>query len=287
MQEFLNPILFRVQNLFTVLSNEVQHINSDNIIYLAINGGVVFAGFYFLSRWFRAYVLRLGFFMFGAWVLWNVSARDSILESFDFYGGLGMLLPQLEIVEITYLLLKERTLFVYNQVVGLVLLLVSPLVWLYRTLTRLSDYLKAKQGERVDKKAYEQYYQDENQNDFKQQQKEEWEKEQARQDEQSQREFREREAKRKEEKREQHRKYEEEKKQYQQSKQTKDEKPSSRWESTNPYEVLGIEETATKSEIKKAYRKLAKLYHPDLALVNKEKAEEIFKMINRAYENLG
>ena len=283
MQEFLNPILFRVQNLFTVLSNEVQQLNSDNIIYLAINGGVVFAGFYFLSRWFRAYVLRLGFFMFGAWVLWNVSARDSILHSFDFYGGLGMILPQLEIVEISYLLLKERTLFVYNQLVGLILLLASPLVWLYRHIARLSDYLKAKQGERADKKAYEQYYQD----DFKEQQKAEWEKEQARQDEQSQREFNERETKRKQQKQEQQRKYEEEKKQYQQSKQTKDKKPSSRWESTNPYEVLGIEETATKSEIKKAYRKLAKLYHPDLALTNKEKAEEIFKMINRAYENLG
>ena len=283
MQDFLAPILFRVQNLFTVLSNEVQHINSDNIIYIAINGGVVFAGFYFLSRWFRAYVLRLGFFMFGAWVLWNVSARDSILQSFDFYGGLGMLLPQLEIVEISYLLLKERTLFVYNQLVGLILLLVSPLVWLYRQIARLSEYLKAKQGERADKKAYEQYYKD----DFKEQQKAEWEKEQARQDEQSQREFREREAKREQEKREQHRRYEEERKQYQKSKQTKDKKPSSRWESTNPYEVLGIEETATKSEIKKAYRKLAKLYHPDLALTNKEKAEEIFKMINRAYENLG
>ncbi|SFV70670.1 DnaJ-class molecular chaperone CbpA [hydrothermal vent metagenome] len=273
MQEFLAPILFRVQNLFTVLTNEIQNVNSDNIIYLLINGGVVFAGFYFVSRFFRAYILRVGFFMFGAWVLWNVSARDSILQSFDFYGGLGMLVPQLEIVEITYLLLKERTLFVYNQFVGLILLMVSPFVWLYRQTARLSDYLKAKQEERADKKAYEKYYQD----DFK---------EQARQDEQAQREFREREAKKKQQKQEQQRRYEEEKKQYQQSKQSKEKKTASRWESTNPYEVLGIEETATKSEIKKAYRKLAKIYHPDLALTNKEKAEEIFKMINRAYENL-
>ena len=142
--------------------------------------------------------------------------------------------------------------------------------------------LKAKQEERADKKAYEKYYSD----DFRQQQKAKWEKEQARQDEQSQREFREREAKKQQQKQEQHKKYEEQQRAYQENKQA-EKKTASRWESTNLYEVLGIEKTATKSEIKKAYRKLAKLYHPDLALVNKENAEEIFKMINRAYENLG
>jgi hypothetical protein len=163
MQAFISPILYRVQNLFTVLGSELQHINSDNIFYIAINSGGVFLAFYFLSKYFRAYILRLGFFMFGAWVLWNVSARDSILESFDFYGGLGMILPQLEIVEITYLLLKERTIFVYNQFVGLILLLLSPVIWLYHTLRKLSHYFKAKQEKRADKKAYEKYYQD----DFK------------------------------------------------------------------------------------------------------------------------
>ena len=283
MQEFLAPILFRVQNLFTVLSNEIQNVNSDNIINLAINGGVVFLAFFFLSRYFRAYILRLGFFMFGAWVLWNVSARDSILQSFDFYGGLGMILPQLEIVEITYLLLKERTLFVYNQFVGLILLLASPFVWLYRTLAKLSNYFKAKQSEGADKKAYEKYYSDDFKDDFKAKQKAEWEKEQARQDEQSQREFREREAKREEKKRESHRKYEEEKKEH---KKQEEKKTYSRWDSTNYYEVLGIDENATKSEIKKAYRKLSKIYHPDLALGNTDKAEEIMKSINNAYENL-
>ena len=286
MQDFLQPILFRVQNLFTVLGNELQHINSDNIITLALNGGVVFAFFFFISRFFRAYILRLGFFMFGAWVLWNVSARDSILQNFDFYGGLGMILPQLEIVEITYLILKERTIFIYNQFVGLIMLILTPVIWLYHTIERLRHYFKAKLEKRSNKRAYEKHYQDDFTNDFREQQKAEWEKEQARQDEQAQREFREREAKRDQQKQQQHKKYEEEKKQYQQSKKAEDKKPSSRWESSNAYEVLGIEETATKDEIKKAYRKLAKIYHPDLALVNKDKAEEIFKMINRAYESL-
>ncbi|WP_373036645.1 DnaJ C-terminal domain-containing protein [Sulfurimonas sp.] len=50
------------------------------------------------------------------------------------------------------------------------------------------------------------------------------------------------------------------------------------------YDTLEISENASESEIKKAYRKLARQYHPD---VNKDKgAEDKFKEINAAYEIL-
>ncbi|MGF1498018.1 MAG: molecular chaperone DnaJ [Elainellaceae cyanobacterium] len=50
------------------------------------------------------------------------------------------------------------------------------------------------------------------------------------------------------------------------------------------YEILGVSRTADKDELKRAYRRLARKYHPD---VNKEEgAEERFKEINRAYEVL-
>ncbi len=52
------------------------------------------------------------------------------------------------------------------------------------------------------------------------------------------------------------------------------------------YEVLGVSKNATEDEIKKAYRKLAKKYHPDANPNNKEEAEAKFKEVNEAYENL-
>ena len=50
----------------------------------------------------------------------------------------------------------------------------------------------------------------------------------------------------------------------------------------DPYKILGVEKTTTADDVKKAYRKLAKEYHPDTSSGNEEK----FKEIADAYETL-
>lgn len=56
----------------------------------------------------------------------------------------------------------------------------------------------------------------------------------------------------------------------------------------NPYQILGVSEAASMDEVKKAYRKLSRIYHPDANInnPNKDQAEAKFKEIQAAYQQI-
>ncbi len=56
----------------------------------------------------------------------------------------------------------------------------------------------------------------------------------------------------------------------------------------NPYQILGVSESASMDEVKKAYRKLSRVYHPDANInnPNKDQAEAKFKEIQAAYQQI-
>ena len=56
----------------------------------------------------------------------------------------------------------------------------------------------------------------------------------------------------------------------------------------DPYSVLGVSRDASMDEIKKAYRKLSRKYHPDANInnPNKEQAEEMFTQVQQAYDQI-
>ena len=56
----------------------------------------------------------------------------------------------------------------------------------------------------------------------------------------------------------------------------------------DPYSVLGVSRDASDDEIKKAYRRMSRKYHPDTNInnPNREQAEEKFKQVQQAYEQI-
>ena len=55
---------------------------------------------------------------------------------------------------------------------------------------------------------------------------------------------------------------------------------------SDPYQILGVDRSTSDEEIKKAYRKLSRQYHPDANINNphKDEAEAKFKEVQQAYQ---
>jgi ABC-type multidrug transport system fused ATPase/permease subunit len=271
--EIINNITARVSNFISVLTHELTPIFPYEIL---LGGLLWLVVFYFISRWFKVYIIRVILFILGVSLFYDVMGRSHIITSVDFYISIALFVPHISMVELTYLIIRERILFLIDRTIEIFLLLISPFIWVYEKISNVFQFFKSKQEERENKKAEQEYYKEE----FIREQERAYQKEQEKynqQDKQRQQEEQER---------------IDNKKQYRYKKKEKPQQPKeepktySRWDSSNPYEVLGISENSTKQEIKKAYRNLAKIYHPDLTFSKKEEYTVILQKINKAYERL-
>lgn len=170
--EFITNLPSRVSNFITVITNELNPLPIEALIV----GLLWFAFFYFPSKWFRAYLLRATLFIIGVAVFYDVMGRDRIILSIDFYGSIGLFLPHIEIVEITYLIIRERTLYLYDQIKAFTLWILSPFIWLYNLMQKIFFFFQSKKEQRD----YKKQQQKEAQEEFKRQQQYHYEQEQQR-----------------------------------------------------------------------------------------------------------
>ena len=183
--------------------------------------------------------------------------------------------------------------------------ILSPLFWLKDRVEILSSLFRKKENSQQknykQEKTYQDYfYENKNENSEYEKQKSEYyknkQKQNSNQNNSSHNKKQNEQKKQKKEQQQQksyqqnHKQKTNQKSQYEQKKKTNssssNQKTYSRWDSPNPYEVLGVRENANQREIKKAFRNLAKIYHPDLTQTNKEQHKIIFQKINNAYKKL-
>ena len=268
MIEFMNNVMNRISNFISVLSSELDPFPTEIILGGALWG----VALYFISKWFKAYIIRVTLFILGVALFYDVMGRSHILTSVDFYVAIGLFVPHISMVELTYLIIREKTFFLVDKVIEIFHFILSPFIWVYTKILNIFQFLQMKQEEQSQEKAKESYYKEE----FKREQERARADEQARYDEADIREQKKREAE------QEAKKKESKKDEYQEPKKEKP-KTYSRWDSSNAYEVLGISNNASKQEIKKAYRNLCKIYHPDLTLTKEEEYTRILQKINWAY----
>ena len=176
--------------------------------------------------------------------------------------GVGFVVPHIEIAEITYLIIREKFNHLYYKVENLFFKIAKPFIWLFFTISKIVSFIFHKSRDYMETR--ETHKREKFQEENEEVEKEFWDDVF---DEETDEEP-----------------HEEPK--HTEKKKPKKEKPTSRWESKSAYVVLGLGSGASQEEIKKAYRTLSKIYHPDLSLTKKDEYEEIFKRINWAYRSL-
>jgi len=208
-------------------------------------------------------------------VVWNAMGRDSILFQVDIYVGMAMLLPHIEIVEITYLIIKEKFYRLYYKVVNLIRTILSPLFWSYDKTQQAYYFFKSKSDERKYRQEQQKY---------EEQSKQHFEQEQQRRNKEYEYQQNEQEKRYKKQEQEQREKRYKQKQEDTEENESVYEDEFKQFFSNSYYEVLGVSKNDNFDTIKKKYRALVFQYHPDKNNEEQEKYTEIMQKINKAYD---
>lgn len=236
-------------------------------IGLLIGASIMFAISAFISNFFKWAPFRIVILLIAYAIISDILTHDVILFNLDLYIGLGMIYPHVKFVHILAYRIWYGLVDLYEKLKDILYAVSRPFVFLYFQFVRLKAYYDSRSQQKHYSGGNEQNYQEFRQNGFK---------DDYRRSEQQQQQYHQRE--------EQSSRKEEKRKSDESQQEPKNE--TSRWDSHDPYVVLGLSKTATPEEIKKQYRKLQKLYHPDLTQTKKEEYTRISQQINAAYAKL-
>ncbi len=283
MTNFLNLI----EHIISVVSYELKTANLSEILYIGI---IEFAVFYYFSKFAKNIIFKTLIFFFALYTLFGTVQDNTILTEPFVFATLGLMAPHFNIFSLLIRYIQKLFIFLKTLFVSFLNYISTPFRYLKKILEKITSFFSKKQESKQNnyeqEKTYENYFH-ENKNEKYEKQKSDYFKEKQRQKKQEEQEKKQQDERRKKKQQEQNN--------YQNKNKQKDKKTYSsnshkktysRWDSSNAYEVLGVSQNATQQEIKKAFRDLAKIYHPDLTQNNKDEHKIIFQKINNAYKKL-
>jgi ABC-type multidrug transport system fused ATPase/permease subunit len=259
--------------VFSTLWDELFRINFNLIIV----AGIVFAVSYYISRFFEWIVFRLILILIAINIAVTTFNTNSILFNLSTYMVIGIIAPHFHLMHVMmyrawYWLVDtyEKTLEIVRKIIDFFIsvydFLLSVIHFFQNKYMWFKDYRQTKQEEQ--NSSQNNYHKEERQQQNKKQQSSNNEYEDSKQNKQQSHQN-------------------EEKQKQQSSNQQHKSKKHSRWDSEDPFIILGLSYGATKEEIKKQYKRLMREYHPDLAPESKKaQYTKIAQRLNWAYDEL-
>lgn len=247
-------------DVLSIVFNELHRVG----INLLIAASILMTISYAISNLFKWAPFRIIILLIAYAIISDILRQDVILFNLNLYVGLGMAYPHLQFVHLLAYRIWYGILDFYEKLKDFLYAVSRPFVFVYFQFIRLKAYYDARTQQKHYSGENEQSYQEFRHRGFNDDYRRSEQQYHRREEQSSQRENQ---HQSNENKREQH-------------------NETSRWDSHDPYVVLDLSRTATPEEIKKQYRKLQKLYHPDLTQTKKEEYTSISQKINAAYSKL-